>query len=472
MAERMAQRRFDSICDLCLMPAPGYVEPQGQDVYLMRNCPQHGLRRFLVSRNGEDFVRFDAFYHRIFPSDGPVHPPANSYFFITDACNLGCSYCLNEANAHAYFGRYDLERFAADVQAWPGPCVGLVGGEPFSHPKFFEFARIVHAHGKRLRVCTNGLALAYADTMRRLIEVSGGDCEVRMTFEGFDPEAYTCFPVARVMERKVAALENLRAHNIPTALCLTFDPESSRLPASVRHRRMRGVLDYALQHDFVRAIAFQNAVAVGGARELESLDVISVDRCMDDIVAIMPDHPLRRHAYVGQKLMGVVTSLLRLPLCENTMHASLFRVGSQWVSLDHFLDCDALDRHLERMLARSPSSRLRLAMALLVALAVSARWRRAPSFLLLAAQIWPVFWHGLDMSRTPRSVLPIAATTACDRYNFDASIARRCDKWGNSVVRGQVVTELLSEMTIRQLRERELPAAMATTSPAELHVDR
>ena len=464
MPELAAPRHFDSICDVCLMPAPGHVESQGQDVYLVRQCPQHGARRFLVSRNGADFVRFDAFYHRIFPKDAPVHSPANSYFFITDACNLGCSFCLNEANTHAYFNRYQLEQFEQDVIKWQGDCVGLVGGEPFSHPQFFEFARIVRRHGKRLRVCTNGLALASAETTRELVAISGGDCEVRMTFEGFDPEAYNCFPVARVYERKLAALENLRAHNVPTALCLTFDPDSSRLPLPVRHARMRGLLDYALQHDFVRAIAYQHAVAVGGAREMDGTDVISVDRAMDDIVAIMPDHPQRRHAYVGQRLMGIVTALLRLPLCENSQHAALFRVDRQWVSLNHFFDCDTLERRLERRLARTPIARWRLLLALLVDVPAAARWSRALSFARLAWQVAPVFWHRLDMSRTPRTVLPLAATTACDRYNFDASISRRCDKWGNSVVRGQVVTELLSEMTIRQLRERETVAQLTPAS--------
>jgi pyruvate-formate lyase-activating enzyme len=450
-----AGRRFQSVCDLCLRDVPGHVERDEANVFLVRECPEHGARRFLTSRNGAAFERFDRAYHALFPDDAPPHPPANSYFFITDACNQGCTYCLNEANAYAYFGEYDLERFAADVRAWSGDCVGLAGGEPFSHPRFFEFARIVRAHGKKLRVCTNGLALADEAVVRRLLEVSGHRCEVRMTFEGFTPACYEHLPVARVRERKLAALANLEKHGVPAALCLTFDPARSRLPAAARQATMRAIIEYAMAHDFIRALAFQSAVAVGGARDLSAGEVMSVDRMMDDIAAAAPVALERRHLYVAQKLMGVATALLRLPLCENSQFAALFRVGSRWVGLDYFFDCDALDQRLDQRLRQAPVTRGRLLQALMIDVLATARLRRLPSFLRLAWQVLPVFWRRFDLSRVPRSILPLASTTACDRHNYDASLARRCDKWGSSMVRGTVVHELLSAMTIRQLRERE-----------------
>jgi pyruvate-formate lyase-activating enzyme len=458
-------RAFQSICDVCLQEVPGHIERHDAEVFLVRDCQQHGARRFVTSRNGAAFERFDRAYHTLFPDDAPPHPPANSYFFITDACNLGCSYCLNEANSHSYFGEYDLDRFDADVRAWRGDRIGLAGGEPFSHPRFFEFARIVRAHGKQLRVCTNGLALADETVVRRLLDVSGNRCEVRMTFEGFGPECYAHLPVARVRERKLAALENLAKHRIATALCLTFDPARSRLPAQVRRATMRSVIDYAMTHDFVRALAFQSAVAVGGARDLPAGEVLSVDCMMDDIVAALPVAAERRHMYVAQKLMGLATALLRLPLCENSQFAMLFRVGDRWVGLDHFLDCDALDRRLDERLRTAPVTRARLLRALTTDVLATARLRRLPSLARLAWQVLPVFWRRFDLSRVPRSILPLASTTACDRYNYDASLARRCDKWGSSMVRGEVVHELLSTMTIRQLRERAAPPVAASGDP-------
>jgi len=468
-ASAAAIRTFASICDVCLQDTPGRVERHDTDVFLVRHCPEHGVRRFLTSRNGADFERFDRAYHTLFPDDAAPHPPANSYFFITDACNQGCAYCLNEANAHAYFAEYDLERFAVDVEAWSGDCIGLAGGEPLSHPRFFDFAAIVRARGKKLRVCTNGLALADDAVVRRLVETTGNRCEVRMTFEGFTPECYAHLPVARVRERKLAALDNLRARSVPTALCLTFDPARTQQPAAVRRATMRALIDYALRHDFIRALAFQSAVAVGGARHLPATAVLSVDRMMDDIVAAAPAQLERRHLYVLQKLMGAATALLHLPLCENSQFAALFRLGDRWVGLDHFLDCDALDQRLHRRLTAVPVTRARLLRALTVDVLASARPSRFPAFVRLAWQVLPVFWRRFDLSRVPRSILPLASTTACDRHNYDASLARRCDKWGSSMVRGAAVRELLSAMMLRQLRERqEVPgAAHRPAAPAE-----
>ena len=209
-----------------------------------------------------------------------------------------------------------------------------------------------------------------------------------------------------------------------------------------------------MANDFVRAIAFQNAVAVGGARDMTADAVVSVDRMMDEIVAALPMHTERRHAYVLQKLMGIVTALLKLPLCENSQFTGLFRVGEQWVSFDHFFDCDALDRRLDARLAAKPLTTTQLLQALTVDTVATARLGRLPSFARLAAQVLPVFWHRFDLSRTPRSILPIASTTACDRFNYDETLARRCDKWGQSMVGETVIRERLSEMTIRHLRER------------------
>jgi hypothetical protein len=77
-ASDTAGRTFDSVCDVCLRDVPGHMERHGQDVFLVRTCPQHGERRFLTSRNGTAFERFDRVYHALFPDEAPPHPPANS----------------------------------------------------------------------------------------------------------------------------------------------------------------------------------------------------------------------------------------------------------------------------------------------------------------------------------------------------------------------------------------------------------
>jgi MoaA/NifB/PqqE/SkfB family radical SAM enzyme len=131
-------------------------------------CPAHGRREFLASRNGADFERYDRFRLATLLDGALCADPPKRFFFITPVRNQGCHYCLNEANQYAYFDAYDLGRFEADVRALPGEHVSVVGGEPLSHPRFFEFVEIVRRHGKKLLVYTNGLAFADEALVERL----------------------------------------------------------------------------------------------------------------------------------------------------------------------------------------------------------------------------------------------------------------------------------------------------------------
>jgi pyruvate-formate lyase-activating enzyme len=447
-------RSFASVCDVCLLEVTGRVERQCQDVFLVRDCPTHGARRFLVSRNGAAFDRYDRFRHATLADDTRPVDVSKSFFFITPACNQGCTYCLNEANAYAYFDAYDLDRFDADVGALAGDNVSLVGGEPFSHPRFFDFVRIVRRHGKKLLVFTNGLALADERLAARLLEESGGRCEVYMTFDGFAPELYEHVAAGGVRERKLAALANLEKHGIPTGLHHTIPPECQRGPRVDQAAALQALIAYAMAHDFVRALAFQPVVAIGGARHLSADEVCSVDRAMDQILAALPVHIERGEVYVLQKLFGLVSGLLRMPRCPHMQVVVLFRRGERWTGIDPFVDCAALDRRLDARLHRQPLTRARMLRALVVDVLACVRWRQLPALLRLAWQVLPVFLRKLDISKIPRTMLPIVSTTVCDRFNYDDTLARRCDKLVHTNVRGRVIAELASAMSLRQLQER------------------
>jgi uncharacterized radical SAM superfamily Fe-S cluster-containing enzyme len=450
----LSGRAFPSICDVCLSDAPGRVERTGDEVFLVRDCPTHGVRRFLVSSNGADFERYDRFRIACLPDDTAPVAPSKTFFFITPACNQGCTYCLNEANAYTYFDAYDLDRFDADVGALPGDSVSVVGGEPFSHPRFFEFAQIVRRHGKKVLVFTNGLALADERNVARLVEVSGGHCEVYMTFEGFSPELYAHLTTGRVRERKLAALANLEKHGVPIGLHHTVPPHSQQAPDVNQAAAMRSLITYAMEHDAVRALAFQAVVAVGGARHLAADEVASVDRAMDEIIGALPVKIDRREVYTVQKLFGLVSGLLRMPRCPHMQFVVLFRTHQRWAGLETFLDCERLDRRLDKHLDGRPLTRGRMLRSLLMDVAAAVRWRQLPALLRLAWQVFPVFVRQLDIAHIPKTILPIVATTVCDRFNYDDTLARRCDKLVHSNVRGQVVAELASQMSLRQLQER------------------
>ena len=88
-----------------------------------------------------------------------------SNIMITDACNLNCSYCF--ANEFVNKGKNEISRGAfiraANFILGDGSqsSVGLIGGEPTTHPLFEEFIRllVLDNRAKSIVVYTNGLLI-------------------------------------------------------------------------------------------------------------------------------------------------------------------------------------------------------------------------------------------------------------------------------------------------------------------------
>ena len=447
-------RTFDSICDACLQPVPSHVECAGRDVLLVRNCPQHGRREYRTSRNGQAYLNFDQFRLETMPPSGQGPEPSKSFFFITPSCNQGCSYCLNEANEFRYFDDYDAATFAQQLAQSKLRKIALVGGEPFAHPRFWELVQVVRSHGKSLQLYTNGLALADRALVQRLVEAAGPDCEIFMTFEGFEPELYEWVGAGRVRERKLAALKNLEEFQLATTFHQTVPPEPYQSAIVSQVQAARELAQYALEHGYVRALAFQSIVAIGGARGLSAQEVTSVDLTMDRVLESLPVVVTRSEIYALQKIFALLSGVMRLPRCPHLQFAVLVREAGSWHGLDRYLHIRRLNRRLDARLRGRRWSRAEMLWALIVDTLASVRWRQLPRLMRLALQVWPVLRGGLDASRIPRNILPVAASTVCDRFNYDADLVPGCDKRVFSTVEGRVIAELAAEMSLRQMRQR------------------
>ncbi len=448
-----SSRTFHTVCDVCLRDVPGILREDDGRVYLCKLCDVHGERRVLMSRNGKAYLTFDRHYHAVFPPDEPPPPTVDTCFFITNRCNLGCWYCAVEANAYDYFNDYETARFAADLVTYSGAKVSLIGGEPFSHCRVFDFVRLIEQSGKTAVVFTNGLALADESVVQRLVEVSRRRCEVRITLEGFSPQDYAHLPAPRVRERKLAALEHLAKHRVPSTIGHTIEPSEQHDREGLR-THLRQLIAYAMSHEFVRGVTFQGTAALGGMRHATADDVWSVDQVMDEIVAAIPFSVARRDVYLTQRLVHLVAKLFGLPMCEYVQTAVLFRVGERWVGLDHFFDCDKLERRLDMRLEEWSTTSRKLLRALAADMVACARASRVPSLAWFGLQLLPVFFNRYDFASIPRSILPLVSISVCDRYNLDSHVARRCEKMVHLQVGERAVTQSCSDMMIRQLRER------------------
>lgn len=455
------RRTFQSICDTCLAPVAGELVIEAGTVFQRKRCSEHGERTWPVSRHGTDYVKFDHSYHRIFPLDEDPPQREDTYFFITNKCNQGCAYCVTEANSFPHFDDYDLATFDRELQRHPGSKASLIGGEPFRHPLVFDFVERIARAGKTVVVYTNGIALADESTVGRLATASRGRCEVRMTFEGFEEVDYAHLPIPRLRQKKLVALTNLEKHGLATSLGHTIVIDQAQGPKAALRRSLMALVEYAMTHDHVRALTFQGTVALGSARDLRSDEVMSVDRVMDEIVDALPIPYPRTHVYLIQRLVHLTARVFGLPICEWVQMAVLFRAGRRWVGLNHFLDCEALERRLDALVAALPASRAVLFGRLATAVLASARPAHLGQLLIMAARTLPIFLRRYDFASIPKTILPLLSISICDRHNLDESIARRCEKTVHSRVGGETIEELCSEMFIRQLRNRTREAQTA-----------
>jgi MoaA/NifB/PqqE/SkfB family radical SAM enzyme len=447
-------RTFSGICDVCLADVPAALEREGDDVYSAKYCPTHGTRRWLVSRNGDRYMRFDRQYHTLFPADEPPSVGGEPYFFLTNRCNQGCDYCLIEANhRYDYFGDYDVEQFDRDIRSSASSKVTLFGGEPLMHPRFFEFVERIVAAGKTAVICSNGIAFADEGVVSKLMEASRGRCFVRITFEGFDDENYGHLPVRRLADVKLAALANLKKHAVPMALAHTVNLDEQRDEDRLR-RTMRSIIEFAMKERFVSGVTFTSVTALGGSRSNRPDEVLSLDRLMDRLLASCPVAVERNHVYLTQQIAWFVGRILDVPMCEYKQAAMLLRRGGRWVGIDDLLDCHRLERRFDRRIEQPRSGRFRQLLGLATDLVASARLSRLPWLAGLAARTLPLLWSGLDYRRLPKEILLLNVSTTCDPNNFDASVARRCERFGYALAGTRVRIGLCSHLGIEALRER------------------
>ena len=92
------------------------------------------------------------------------------FFEITDRCNLRCRHCGSSCTAEGQaLTTEDIERTLRTLQQHPDkPAVCLTGGEPMTHPDFFEIARLVKEMGFSWGMTTNATLIddAAAEKLR------------------------------------------------------------------------------------------------------------------------------------------------------------------------------------------------------------------------------------------------------------------------------------------------------------------
>jgi len=114
--------------------------------------------------------------------------PLSAYLELTYLCNWRCVFCYNPRH-------FDLKRMSAarwievldDLRELGSLNIALTGGEPLTHPEFFEIAKAVSDRHFALRIFSNG-SLIDAVTADRIAAIT--PYSVEMSLHGSTPDVH------------------------------------------------------------------------------------------------------------------------------------------------------------------------------------------------------------------------------------------------------------------------------------------
>ena len=140
---------------------------------------------------------------------------------ITHLCNLRCKHCYQEEyNNHMqkenfYIILDKLEEYLKDKELIPQ--INLTGGEPLSHPDFFEFAKEIKKRNIKLGILTNGTLIdeETAIKLRCLNPVF-----VQVSLDGIE-KTHDTIRGAGNFQKALRGIDNLKAQNIKVLVSFT-----------------------------------------------------------------------------------------------------------------------------------------------------------------------------------------------------------------------------------------------------------
>jgi len=301
-----------SVCPQCLKRIPARRVKVGKEVFLRKECPQHGAFETIIWRGHYDMDEWIGAHNIPFTSEPPcpdecglcaehLQQTCCVLLNVTDNCNLGCSFCLaNQHNGTADPSLGTIRGWLSDAIVKGKTLVQLSGGEPTTRNDLPAIVRMAKELGaKYVQLNTNGIRLAEdVDYVRELADA--GLSFVFMQFDGTNDDIHQALRGRPLLELKQRAIEHCARFNLGVTLVPT-------LVRGVNIDNIGEIVRFAVgQSPWVRGIHFQPVSYFGRMPQLPTnserftLDelVYEIDRQTHGSVSansLLPsccDHPL------------------------------------------------------------------------------------------------------------------------------------------------------------------------------------
>jgi len=266
-----------SVCSNCLYPVEAKIIIKNNKVYMDKWCPNHGVERVLIMDDADYYRQCREVY--IKRPEMPQHFATQmeygcpydcglcpdhmqhaclSVVEITDHCNLACPVCYADSGPARQTHRSldEVRRMFEAIIKSEGEAdvVQISGGEPTTHPQFFDIMDMARAYPiKHLMVNTNGLRIANEPAFAARLASYAPALEIYLQFDSMHDDRLQVLRGANLAKTRQAALAALDHYNLATTLVVTLkkglndDEIGDIIQEGLRHRAVRGVTFQPIQ---------------------------------------------------------------------------------------------------------------------------------------------------------------------------------------------------------------------------------
>ncbi len=214
-------KQTTSLCPACGAILPADVIEEDGKVYIVRECPDHGVSKHLYWSDAEMYKKFDVF-EGIGPGiDNPQkeivrgcpldcglcsnHKSGTllANIDLTNRCNLACDFCF--ANAHACGYIYEpsfadvvgMMQLLRDQKPVPAPAVQFSGGEPTMRDDLPEIVKKAKDMGfGQVQIATNGIRIAREPEYAQHLK-DAGTSTIYLHFDGVTRETNPLIKISK-----------------------------------------------------------------------------------------------------------------------------------------------------------------------------------------------------------------------------------------------------------------------------------
>lgn len=455
-------KTVETLCPECGRNIIGRVFDWRGDVYMEKTCPEHGYCKDRVMTNTKLYLKCQQWSFgegRGLENPhvtGAVHCPSDcgicnmhqshtllGQVDLTNRCNISCPICFANSNVAGYVYEPDFEEIhrllenLRNYRPTPASAVQLSGGEPTIHPEFLRIIAAARDLGfSHIQIATNGLTLARPGFAEKCAEA--GLHNVYLQFDGVDDAIYEYTRGRKLLDKKLAAIENI--HRAGMKVCLV-----PTIIKGVNDDQVPKILQFAIDNiHVVSAIAYQPVAFTGrisaAQREKQryTLGDLANDISATGLTEVDRDfYPLSFMAPLSRLLAAVSGD----PKITATSHpccslGTYFVVDNNKnaVPISRFLDVEGLFTEMEELAAKIKGSRVPFLQKLKVPSLFRRHFnaREAPEGMNVKTFLHAL--KGLTDKRIGRGkagektyrTLMTSAMHFQDRYNYDIERVRRC----------------------------------------------